>query len=61
VLDQIAERVPAGSHVLIYTPWIWGEERPVDDRNVRAGHFQSIAQQQPREKTSSALFWKALH
>lgn len=39
VLDQIAERVPAGSHGVIYTPWIWGERAPVDDRNVRAGLF----------------------
>ncbi|NMB62490.1 MAG: xylulose kinase [Chloroflexi bacterium] len=39
VLDQIAERVPAGSHGVIYTPWIWGERAPVDDRNLRAGLF----------------------
>ncbi|MGV8025986.1 MAG: FGGY-family carbohydrate kinase [Anaerolineaceae bacterium] len=39
VLDQIAERVPAGSHGVIYTPWIWGERAPVDDRTVRAGLF----------------------
>lgn len=39
VLDQIAERVPAGSHGVIYTPWIWGERAPVDDRSVRAGLF----------------------
>jgi len=39
VLDQIAERVPAGSNGVIYTPWIWGERAPVDDRNLRAGLF----------------------
>jgi xylulokinase len=37
VLDRIAARVPAGSHGLIYTPWIWGERAPVDDRHLRAG------------------------
>src|SRR5215216_7521657 len=25
VLDQIADRVPAGSNGVMYTPWIWGE------------------------------------
>jgi len=39
VLDQIAERTPPGSNGLIYTPWIWGERAPVDDRNLRAGLF----------------------
>ncbi|MDJ0764494.1 MAG: FGGY-family carbohydrate kinase [Myxococcota bacterium] len=39
VLDQIAERVPAGSNGVIYTPWIWGERAPVDDRAVRAGLY----------------------
>jgi xylulokinase len=39
VLDQIAERVPPGSHGIIYTPWIWGERAPVDDRTVRAGLY----------------------
>jgi xylulokinase len=39
VLDQIAARTPAGSHGLIYTPWIWGERAPVDDRSLRAGLY----------------------
>jgi xylulokinase len=39
VLDQIAERVPAGSNGVIYTPWIWGERAPVDDKTVRAGLY----------------------
>jgi xylulokinase len=37
VLDQIAERVPAGSNGVLYTPWIWGERAPVEDKNLRAG------------------------
>lgn len=37
VLDQIAERVPAGANGLLYTPWIWGERSPVEDKNLRAG------------------------
>lgn len=39
VLDKIADRVPAGSNGVIYTPWIWGERAPVDDRTLRAGLY----------------------
>jgi xylulokinase len=39
VMDQLADRVPAGSNGLIYTPWIWGERAPVEDRTLRAGLY----------------------
>jgi xylulokinase len=39
VLDQIATRVPAGSNGVMYTPWIWGERAPVEDRTLRAGLY----------------------
>jgi xylulokinase len=39
VLDRIAERVPAGANGVTYTPWIWGERAPVDDKTVRAGLY----------------------
>lgn len=39
VFDKIAERVPAGANGVIYTPWIWGERAPVDDKTVRAGLY----------------------
>ena len=39
VMDQIAGRVPAGANGLVYTPWIWGERAPVDDKTVRAGLY----------------------
>jgi xylulokinase len=39
VLDQITARVPAGANGVIYTPWIWGERAPVDDKTVRAGVY----------------------
>jgi xylulokinase len=39
LLDQIAARVPAGAGGVMYTPWIWGERAPIDDRHVRAGLF----------------------
>ncbi len=39
VLDKITARVPAGANGVIYTPWIWGERAPVDDKTVRAGLY----------------------
>src|SRR5277367_4462401 len=39
VLDQIAARVPAGSEGLLYTPWLFGERCPVEERSLRAGLF----------------------
>ncbi|NOT03468.1 MAG: xylulose kinase [Anaerolineales bacterium] len=43
LLDQIAERTPAGSGKLIFTPWLYGERTPVDDHSVRGGfHNQSL-------------------
>ncbi|MDR3574527.1 MAG: FGGY-family carbohydrate kinase [Anaerolineaceae bacterium] len=36
ILDRIAAKVPAGSNGLIYTPWIYGERSPIEDRTVRA-------------------------
>lgn len=37
--DRIAARIPAGSEKLIFTPWLYGERTPVDDRFVRGGFF----------------------
>ncbi|HSA99903.1 MAG TPA: FGGY-family carbohydrate kinase, partial [Anaerolineales bacterium] len=39
VLDQIAQRVPAGANGVMYTPWIWGERAPIEDRTLRAGLY----------------------
>jgi xylulokinase len=39
VLDQIAARTPAGSNGVMYTPWIWGERSPVEDKTLRAGLY----------------------
>jgi len=39
VLDQIADRVPAGANGVMYTPWIWGERAPVEDKTLRAGLY----------------------
>lgn len=39
IIDKMAERVPAGSNGVLYTPWIWGERAPVDERTLRAGIY----------------------
>lgn len=39
IFDRIAERTPAGSERLIFTPWLYGERAPVDDHLVRGGFF----------------------
>ena len=39
IMDKIVARVPTGSNGVIYTPWIWGERAPVDDRSLRAGLY----------------------
>ncbi|MBF0121659.1 MAG: FGGY-family carbohydrate kinase [Desulfobacterales bacterium] len=38
-LDEIASEVPAGSHKLIFTPWLNGERTPVDDSHLRGGLY----------------------
>jgi xylulokinase len=39
VMDRMAERTPPGSNGVIFTPWIFGERSPVDDRTVRAAIY----------------------
>jgi xylulokinase len=38
-IDTIAGGVPAGSHKLIFLPWLNGERTPVDDTTLRGGFF----------------------
>lgn len=38
-VDAIAGGVPAGSHNLIYLPWLNGERTPVDNTTLRGGFF----------------------
>jgi xylulokinase len=53
--DRIAERVPAGSGRLIFTPWLYGERTPVDDRHVR-GAIYNLSMQTTREHLIRAVF-----
>ncbi len=38
-LDQIAEKVPAGSGKILFTPWLNGERTPVDNTTIRGGIY----------------------
>jgi xylulokinase len=46
-LDAMVSRVPAGASGVIYTPWLWGERAPVEDRCVRGG-FLNLSLQHTR-------------
>lgn len=39
LFDQIAAGTAAGSGKVIFTPWLYGERAPVDDRYARGGFF----------------------
>jgi len=54
ILDRIAQRVPAGSRGLIYTPWLFGERCPVDDGTVRAS-FLNMSMRHNREDMIRAV------
>ncbi|HLO18268.1 MAG TPA: FGGY-family carbohydrate kinase [Anaerolineales bacterium] len=55
LFDVMASRVAAGSAKVIFTPWLYGERAPVDDRFVRGGFFnQSL--QTTREHMVRAVF-----
>jgi xylulokinase len=44
VLDDIADRAPAGANRTLFTPWLNGERSPVDDHTIRGGfHNLSLA------------------
>jgi xylulokinase len=55
VFDQIAGRVRPGSNGVLYTPWIWGERAPVDDRSLRAGLY-NLSLASTREDIVRAVF-----
>jgi len=39
IFDAMAEKIPAGSNGMIFTPWLYGERTPLDDKFVRGGFF----------------------
>lgn len=55
IMDEIVARVPPGSNGLLYTPWIWGERAPVDERTLRAGLY-NVSLNTNREDIIRAFF-----
>ncbi len=53
--DHVAERVPAGCDRLIFTPWLYGERTPIEDRSVRGGFF-NLSLKTRREYLVRAVF-----
>lgn len=40
-LNEMAASVPAGSHNVIFLPWLNGERTPVDDHHIRGGWYNT--------------------
>ncbi|MEW5868594.1 MAG: FGGY-family carbohydrate kinase [Chloroflexota bacterium] len=55
IFDAIVARTPPGSNGVLYTPWIWGERAPVDDRCLRAG-LLNISLNNSREDIIRAFY-----
>lgn len=54
IFNQIAARAPAGSGGVIFTPWLYGERTPSDDRYARGGFF-NLSLQSTREHIIRAV------
>ncbi len=55
IFDRVAEKTPAGSGRLIFTPWLYGERTPIEDHSVRGGFF-NVSLQTSREQLVRAVF-----
>jgi xylulokinase len=53
--DRMAGRVQPGSQGVIFTPWLYGERTPVEDRFVRGG-FHNLSLSAGREDLVRAVF-----
>lgn len=55
IFDRMAARAPAGSGGLIFTPWLYGERTPVDDRSLRGALF-NLSLRTTREHLIRAIY-----
>jgi xylulokinase len=53
--DRMAAQAPPGSHGVIFTPWLYGERTPVEDRFVRGG-FHNLSLSADRDDLVRAVF-----
>jgi xylulokinase len=54
-MDRVVLGVPAGSHGLIFTPWMYGERAPIADCNARST-FVNLSGQHTREDMMRAVY-----
>ena len=54
-LDRMAAQAQPGSHGVIFTPWLYGERTPVEDRFVRGG-FHNLSLSASRDDLVRAVF-----
>ncbi len=54
-LDEMAGRAPPGSGGVLFTPWLYGERTPVEDRSVRGG-FHNLSLSSTRDDLVRAVF-----
>jgi len=52
--DRMAAGTPPGSHGVIFTPWLYGERTPVEDRFVRGG-FHNLSLSTTRDDLVRAV------
>ncbi len=53
--DRLAAQAPPGSGGVIFTPWLYGERTPVEDRFIRGG-FHNLSLQTTRPDLVRAVF-----
>lgn len=54
-MNELAASAPAGSHGVVFTPWLNGERSPVDDHTIRAG-FHNMSLSTDRADLVRAVF-----
>ena len=54
IFDKIADKVPAGSNNLIFTPWLYGERTPIEDLTIRGGLY-NLSLEMTREHIIRAI------
>lgn len=59
--DELASRAPAGSHKLIFAPWLVGERTPIEDHHVRGGWFNASLSTDRADMVRSVLEGVALN
>jgi len=53
--DEVAAKVPPGSHGAMFTPWLNGERSPVDDHTIRGG-FHNLSLSNSRQDLVRAVY-----